>query len=339
MNIDTTITDAFSQWLDGEFPTRRVRELETEQGLDAAWQALQASGFCDALVPEEKGGAGVSLETAAQLLIDCGRAALPLPFAATLWVRGALAAEGQSLPDGPITLACGHRDGEKIHCPNVDLGQHAEHVLVVLGDEALLLPAATAERQPDGIHASLSAAMTWTGQPEGTIELHEDRDWSLIGAALYAAQIAGAADRALALALAYAGERKQFGRPIGKFQALQQRLAVMAEEVFATRMAVQLALRGNGLMPAPQTAMVAKARCSAAVPEITAVAHLVHGAIGITEEHDLQLFSRRLHDWRLQFGSESHWHRRLGSDVLARDEPVLSTLRRWSERKPAPSSA
>lgn len=329
MSIDTAITDAFRQWLEGEFPTTRVRELESGQGRDAAWQALQHSGFCDALIAETQGGAGIALETAAQLLIDAGRAALPLPFAATLWVRAALAARELTPPEGPITLARGRRDGARIECPNADFGRLAEWVLVVLEDEALLLPASSAECQEDGIHGSLSARLTWDAVPADALQLGNDLDWQLIGATLFAAQIAGAAERALTMALAYAGERKQFGKPIGKFQALQQRLSVLAEEVFAVRMAVQLALRGDSLAPAPQAAMVAKARCSAAVPEITAVAHLVHGAIGVTEEHDLQLFSRRLYDWRGQFGSESYWHRRLGADALNSDEPVIGVIQRW----------
>ncbi len=330
MSIDTFITDAFHQWLEGECSPARVRELENGREQANAWQALQESGFCDALTAESRGGAGISLETAAQMLFDCARHALPLPFAATLWARAALAEEGLPIPEGPIALAWGYSEGSTIHCPNVDLGRLADHVLVTLDNQALLLPAADAERCDDGIYCSLNAELTWQQRPDNAIELQSSHDWPRIGAALFAAQIAGAADRALALALAHANERKQFGRPVGKFQAVQQRLAVMAEEVFAMRMAMQLALRGDNLTPEPFPAMVAKARCSAAVPEVTAVAHLVHGAIGITEEHDLQLFSRRLYDWRIQFGSETYWHRRLGADALQRDDATLDMIRDWS---------
>lgn len=331
MSIDTFITDAFRQWLSGEFSPARVRELERGDGVGAAWRDLHKSGFCDALVAEQHGGAGASLETAAQLLFDCGRHALPLPFATTLWARAALAAEGQPIPEGPIILCRGHRDDTGIRCANVDLGRVAEHALILLDGKAWLIPTASAERQDDGIHGSLNADLLWPRWPDDAIPLKAEHDWSLIGAALFAALIAGAADRAMSLALAYAGERQQFGKPIGKFQALQQRLSVLAEEVFATRMAMQLALRGDGLAPDTYPAMVAKARASAAVPEITAVTHLVHGAIGITEEHDLQLFTRRLYDWRTQFGSESYWHRRLGADVLCHNEPALTVIRRWSQ--------
>lgn len=63
-------------------------------------------------------------------------------------------------------------------------------------------------------------------------------------AVLHAAAIAGAADRLLAMCVDYAGQRVQFGRPIGRQQALQQQLAVMAEDVVAARLACELACRG-----------------------------------------------------------------------------------------------
>ena len=50
-----------------------------------------------------------------------------------------------------------------------------------------------------------------------------------------------------------------------------------------------------------------------AATRVAATAHAVYGAIGISEEHDLQLFTRRLHEWRLADGSETYWNRLLGA--------------------------
>ncbi|MGH8110339.1 MAG: acyl-CoA dehydrogenase family protein [Rhodanobacteraceae bacterium] len=331
MGFDVAITDTFRRWVEAEYPSARVRELENRNGVAAAWLALEESGFCDTLVAEEQGGAGAALETIAQMLFDVARCAAPLPLGATLWVRAACAAQDIEAPSGPIAIAPGLREGEQIRCVNVELGSIAAHVLVVVEQEAWLLPVATAECRTDGLHASLNADLGWLRVPHDCVSIRGVEDWRLVGAALFAAQIAGAADRALELTVAYAGTRTQFGRPIGKFQALQQRLAVMAEDCLAARMAVQLAWRGEGLALEPAAVAVAKGRCSALVPGIAAVAHLVHGAIGIAEEYDLQLFTRRLYDWRMQFGSETYWYRELGRDVLARSEPVLATLRRWTD--------
>jgi alkylation response protein AidB-like acyl-CoA dehydrogenase len=61
---------------------------------------------------------------------------------------------------------------------------------------------------------------------------------------------------------------------------------------------------------------VAKARASEAAQWVAAAAHALHGAIGITADHDLQLYTRRLHEWRMAHGSEDHWHRRIGVALL-----------------------
>jgi alkylation response protein AidB-like acyl-CoA dehydrogenase len=62
---------------------------------------------------------------------------------------------------------------------------------------------------------------------------------------------------------------------------------------------------------------MAKARASEAVGVITAIAHGVHGAIGITQEYPLHFLTRRLHEWRMDFGSETYWQQRLGSAFLS----------------------
>ena len=73
---------------------------------------------------------------------------------------------------------------------------------------------------------------------------------------------------------------------------------------------------------------VAKARTSEAALEVAALAHSIHGAIGFTEEYDLQLFTRRLHAWRQAAGSESYWHDVLGEELVQRrDGLALDMLR------------
>ncbi|KAG0741354.1 hypothetical protein G6F24_016736 [Rhizopus arrhizus] len=101
--------------------------------------------------------------------------------------------------------------------------------------------------------------------------------------------MAGAMDRVLSLTLDYANTRAQFGKPIGRFQAVQQQISVMAEQVWAVRMAAQLAFQGTGGRPQAMLAAMGKARASLAAPIVADIAHAVHGAIGVTAEYDLQL--------------------------------------------------
>src|SRR3546814_1133074 len=90
----------------------------------------------------------------------------------------------------------------------------------------------------------------------------------------------------------------------------------MAEQTVAARIAVEIACAA-GLPLALAPAATAKIVASAAAPTIAATAHAVHGAIGISAEHDLHLFTRRLHGWRMEHGSEGYWEARLGRERLA----------------------
>jgi alkylation response protein AidB-like acyl-CoA dehydrogenase len=130
-------------------------------------------------------------------------------------------------------------------------------------------------------------------------------------AVMAAAEMAGTGERLLAMSLEYASTREQFGRPIGKFQAIQQQLAVMAEQVMLTRIIAQSGC-ARGLEPPVAAAAVAKSVASSAAPVIAAIAHAIHGAIGITAEFPLHRLTARLHALRWAHGSESYWNRQIG---------------------------
>ena len=132
------------------------------------------------------------------------------------------------------------------------------------------------------------------------------------------AQIAGALDAALALSVGYVNERQQFGRPLGKFQAVQQSLANFACEAAAANCAAMGAAQALGRGPAEFEIAAAKLRANRAVEVGTTVAHQVHGAIGFTQEYALHQLTRRLWQWRSEYGNDAYWSRRLGSAVIAR---------------------
>ncbi|QCI12476.1 acyl-CoA dehydrogenase [Pseudomonas putida] len=327
MNLDTLIIDAFDQWLEGEVTPERVRRIDLGEAPDALWRSLAEQGFTDLLLPEALGGAAASTQTAGRLLYAAGACALPLPLASTWWVRLACAEAGIELPQGPIALASGQRQGDAVRCASVPFATHARWVLVSLPDGAWLLPIDCAQRQADGVHASTHQALFWSNLPADVVQLTAAHDWRALGAAYTAALMAGAAQRVLQLTLEYANTRQQFGKAIGSFQAIQQQLSVLAEEVYAAHMAAQLALH-EGPWPSEIAAAVAKARCSRAATEVCRIAHAVFGAIGITEECELQLYTRRLNAWRMDFGSEAAWHRLIGSTALEQPGNSLAFLRR-----------
>jgi acyl-CoA dehydrogenase len=136
-------------------------------------------------------------------------------------------------------------------------------------------------------------------------------------------QTAGALETILSLSVAYANERIAFGKPIGKFQAVQQNLARLAGEVAAA-----LAVSGSAADTLAQNdsfdeaafleATSAKIRCAEAAAEGAAIAHQVFGAIGFTNEHVLHRFTLRMLAWRDDFGNESYWANELGRRVAQR---------------------
>ncbi len=137
-----------------------------------------------------------------------------------------------------------------------------------------------------------------------------------LGALVRAVMMAGAMESLLELSVRYATERQQFGRPIARFQAIQQQLAVLAgEAAVCGRAADAVAERVDDLDPLEVA--VAKARIGEAVGIATDIAHQVHGAMGYTMEHGLNLRTRRLWSWRDEFGNETYWQRRLGEAVVA----------------------
>jgi acyl-CoA dehydrogenase len=130
--------------------------------------------------------------------------------------------------------------------------------------------------------------------------------------------LAAALEKELAWTEHYAGERQQFGRPLGKFQAIQMELAEMAGEVTAvtalTDAAVQVVEGRSG--DVVLAAAAAKVRAGAAVEVVARLAHQVHGAIGFTQEHRLHHLTRRLWSWRDEAGSELYWSRVLATGLL-----------------------
>jgi len=315
--MNDVFAEAMEQLLNDRCTPARIRLIE--QGGDTAtlWAELQASGFADALLPESAGGAGLALLECFSIVFACGRHALPLPFAHTLLVRGLCAT--QNLPAGPIGIAGSarrHADGG-IDCPQVPFGRVCDWVLAELDAGAFLLPCSSAIRTSEAGHGSLDATLHWSTLPDAAIRLNDKvQGWRKVAAIACAALLAGTQQRILEMTLAYANDRSQFGKPIGKFQAVQQQLSVMAEHVFAAKMAAQIGFDSGTGVPSELCAAVAKARAGEAAPIVAAIAHAVHGAMGFTEEYDLQLYTRRLHDWRMAYGSELYWQGQLGNAAL-----------------------
>ena len=334
---DNLFADAASQLLDAECTPDVVRAIEADGAAGPLWAHLADAGFGDALIPEDQGGAGLGFADVFAVWAIAGSHALPVPLGETMLARALLARAGHAQPPGRLSLAEGRRDGVDgaLHAPRVSLARVTDSVLVQHAAGWQCLPVAAAELSPAPF--VLDARLSW---PAATLrdtplldpKLPAELDARALLAALFAAQLSGALTTTFERTLAYANERQQFGRPIGKFQAIQHQLAVMSEHVFAARTAAQLgctphAGRDGGL-PDPLRVAVAKARTSQAAVVVAELAHSIHGAIGFTAEFDLQLLTRRLHTWRQAAGSESWWQAVAGRALVDQHQGLSLDLLR-----------
>ena len=283
------------------------------QDFVAGWPRLIEAGFETLLVPEAAGGFGGDWGDLAALLKIAGAKRLGLPLAETVIARWLLARAGIEAPDGLITFA--------IHAHRAPWGRHAAAVIVQSADGCALYPAAACAwdhgRTPAG---TPSDALTLTGDAIAELPTADDLDTLLAFARV--AEGAGALEAALALTVDHVSTRVQFGKTLSQFQAVQQALALLAEEAAALSIAASAAAAAldgweqqlgalAGELPLFEIA-AAKARLGLAVDRGVPIAHRLHGAIGFTMEYPLNHLTRRLMGWRSEFGGDAAWQRKLG---------------------------
>ncbi|MWA00699.1 acyl-CoA dehydrogenase [Actinomadura sp. LD22] len=290
------------------------------------WDELERVGVTLLPVPEERGGAGADLATTAEVLRVLGRHAAAVPAAETALLAGWLLAEaGADVPSGPLTAAVAGPDVALREdaggawtltgtLPRVPWARHAEGVAVLAGGRVAFVPRGGYE---------VEEGANLAGEPRDTVRLQDaaarvlasaatEKAFRERGALGRAALMAGAMEAATGLAVRYAGERVQFGRPLARFQAVQQHLAEMAGETLLATVAAQAAAAdGTGFAVA-----AAKAAASEAAGTVCRLAHQVHGAIGFTDEHGLRHFTTRLWAWRDECGNEAEWGEAVGARAV-----------------------
>ncbi len=148
-------------------------------------------------------------------------------------------------------------------------------------------------------------------------ELGEDVEGRVpLIAFLRTCQTAGALDGALKLAIDHCAEREQFGRPLSKFQAVQQSIALLASEAAAVNCAAHGAATALDRGDAEFEIACAKLRANQGIKVGCAIAHQVHGAIGFTQEYPLHELTRPMMRWRSEGGSDTYWQIRIGKQAL-----------------------
>ena len=293
----------------GETCTHEAVQAAERDGWSASiWDALSASGYSEL--------AGIEPGDALAVLRVAGEHAAPVPLAeATLagWLLGeaiegpvsVLAPSGA----GELSLEDGLLSGTARRVP---WGRAVDRVVAVIDGQAVLIRTAVA--------TSLERRTNLAGEPRDTlvfdrapVERAKPPACELMerGALTRVALMAGALGAMARLTVRYAAERRQFGRPIAGFQAVQQHLVSLAQDASLVAMAAERAARARTFFEIA----AAKQLASRAALTATRAAHQVHGAMGMTQEYPLHHLSRRLWAWRSEYGDEQLWAGRLGAAV------------------------
>lgn len=269
-----------------------------------AWPRLAEAGFATLLVPEDQGGFGGDWGDLYAVLKLAGRHGLPSVLGETIVANKVLADARIDAPDGAIGLL----DNEW-----VAFGRECAAVLAGVGSLELHPGAAIEWREgtsPDGRPRDRA---NFPGQPLATFS--SNADLRAKGAFVRVAMAAGAFEAGFELAIDHVNTRVQFGKPLGKFQAVQQALAEASSEIAAVLAAGQAAAAAFDAGDASFEIAAAKYRTNRAIDIAVPILHRVHGAIGFTIEYPLNHFTRALMGWRSEFGNDAYWSRRLGERV------------------------
>lgn len=311
-------------------PITRVRELRDEDCPNdrAIWRALAELGATGLLVPESDGGSDLTLLDAALVAQSLGHAVTPAPFLGSAvmlpialrsfagaetaaWLRGiangelhfgVALTETFSIREGAgVALTAGRLSGKAMMALDTC---GADYLLLGVGDDTL---AVVRNGTPGLAHSRLStidttrclAEVVLDGvAPEAVFEDAHDTISRLLAAGriALAADTLGACEAMIEQAVAYAGQRKQFDRLIGSFQAVKHLCAEMIAELEPARSLVWFAAHSFDALPeeAAFTACHALAHVSEIAREIASTSTQVHGGIGWTDEQNLHFWFKRI---------------------------------------------
>lgn len=317
-----------------------VMEAEKEIWPLELWDVLSETGMTLAGIPENAGGVGGDVGDFLSLLKIAGKYSAPIPLGETFIANWLMSSSGKSVFNDPVTVAPVRKED------SLNFTQTPEG-FVVFG-KVRVIPWARSVKEivlfgktEDGKsivsstlleNCQINEGENLAGEPRDEVILDhifipnenvtinpkvKEEDYWNISTLTRIVLMAGALEKVLELSLAYVNERIQFGRPIGKFQAIKQQLAVMAGEVVASSTASGAAVEAfcNGRLK--NELAMAKIQVGEAVTIVTKIAHQVHGAMGFTDEHPLHLSTRRLWSWQDEYGTESEWAELVGEEVLA----------------------
>ena len=344
--VDPLITETtdrlFAQICDHE----SVQNAEVTGEAAKIWNAFAETGFPWISIGEEFGGSGGTLLDALEVLRLVGYHAAPIPAAETGILGGwLLSSSGQQLPEGVVTVLPNGsenllvaRTGDRLTLTGrglrVPWARNAEIIVVPVEVDGQTF---VASLQPGD--CQITPMTNMAGEPRDTVDFNEveafaapvPSDVSLQsfrfrGALSRTALMAGAIEKMSQLTVSYTNDRVQFGRPVAKFQAVQQHLVWGAQDAALARMAAESAAREANRGSGAFEIAAAKLIANQAAARATKACHQAHGAMGMTQEYPLHHLSRRLWSWRKEYGGDAEWSEWLGHIAISQGADGLYPL-------------
>jgi alkylation response protein AidB-like acyl-CoA dehydrogenase len=320
------------EFLSARFPAEKVRELaESRTYDDALWREICGLGWPGIAIDEAHGGQGLGMVELVILCEELGYACAPTPFlsnaAAGLIVRAAGTGEQHEgwLPG----IASGEARGAAAFTPDeaaiVPDAEGAAVIVLPQGDGAALVQGSDAQVEPLELIDTTRSYARVSAASGDTLPADLDVGLDRVAVAV-AAELTGIAQRAMEMAVDYAKEREQFGRPIGSYQAVSHRCAQMLLDTEEARSLTYYAAWAADAEPEslPLAASMAKARASDAAWRVTASALQVLGGIGFTWEHDLHFLLKRAKVTGELVGTTRQHRERVADLVGLAGEPVAT---------------
>src|ERR1700691_2415125 len=346
------LKDSARKFFAGECPSAEMRRLmETETAYDAdLWSKLTDQGYTGIIFPEAYGGVGLGKVELMLLMEEAGRALLPGPFFSTVVLAGSVLdavaspahkqkylgpiCRGEARAtvallessatwnprDVQLTASNGNLSGEKYFVPDPAV---ADFIIVVARNGVFLV-----NSKSPGLKISPMTAMDLTRKlyvvefnntPAEEISPTTDLERAFdIATAALSAELVGGMQRTLDITVEYAKTRKQFGKPIGTFQAVQHQCADMYLETESSRSAVYYAgwaLEENS-PDATVAVSIAKMYASDACRGVGNRGIQIHGGMGFTWENDLHLYYRRAKSSETMFGDATFHRERIARQVI-----------------------
>jgi len=325
---------------------RRISETETAQD-DKLWRAMAAQGFLGVLIPEDAGGMGLGMVELAALAEEMGRALVPGAFLSTLLASSVIhaAGSGKHLAEiasgdvkatlallessgswNPDAVAMPALDGEKMFVPEAgsadvivvaarDGGELALYLVDGKSVEKTPMPSLDLTRRLYSLKFSGAKGELLARGEAARNALERALD---IATVAICSEMTGGMQRTMEMAVEYAKTRKQFGKPIGQYQAVQHQCADMLVWTESSRSAAYYAAYAfdNSTPDARAAVSVAKVYSSDACREVGNRGVQVQGGMGFTWENDVHMYYRRAKASEIAFGDATFHRERIARLVI-----------------------